>query len=96
MIMSCRSSCISKNLLFRFLLFCISRFAALTRNIRYRRGGKVDIKMPLFRDIRTPEFLRLGKTVKRDTECTFTPFANPVTATATAASGFKDVENNGM
>ena len=35
------------------------RFAALTRNIRYRRGGKVDIKMPLFRDIKTPEFLRL-------------------------------------
>ena len=37
----------------------ILRFAALTRNIRYRRGGKVDIKMPLFRDLKTPEFLRL-------------------------------------
>ena len=34
-------------------------FAALTRNIRYRRGGKVDIKMPLYHDINTPEFIRL-------------------------------------
>jgi hypothetical protein len=52
--------------------------------------------MPLYRDIRTPEFLRLDKTLKRDTECTFTPFAHPATATATAASGSKEVENNGM
>ena len=52
--------------------------------------------MPLYRDIRTPEFLRLDKTLKRDTECTFTPFANPPTATATAASGSKEVESNGM
>jgi hypothetical protein len=50
--------------------------------------------MPLFRDIRTPEFLRLDKTVKRDTECTFTPFASP--AAAIAASGSKEVENNGV
>lgn len=35
------------------------RFGALTRNIRMRRGGKVDIKMPLFKDSKTPEFLRL-------------------------------------
>ena len=48
--------------------------------------------MPLFRDIKTPEFLRLDKTPKRNTECTFTPFANPVTD----ASGSKEVENNGM
>ena len=33
------------------------RFAALTRNIRTRRGSKVDIRVPLFRDKRTPEFL---------------------------------------
>lgn len=86
----------SKKSAFPLVFFCISRFAALTRNIRYRRGGKVDIKMPLYRDIRTPEFLRLDKTLKRDTECTFTPFANPPTATATAASGSKEVESNGM
>ena len=34
------------------------RFAALVSNIRTRRGSKVDIHMPLFRDERTPEFLR--------------------------------------
>jgi hypothetical protein len=33
------------------------RFAALARNIRERRGGKVDIKVPLFKDVRTPEYL---------------------------------------
>ncbi len=33
------------------------RFAALTRNIRERRGEKVDIQVPLFRDEYTPEFL---------------------------------------
>lgn len=32
------------------------RFAALTRNIRTRRGNKVDIQVPLFRDKNTPEF----------------------------------------
>lgn len=32
------------------------RFAALTRNIRSRRGKKVDIQVPLFRDVNTPEF----------------------------------------
>lgn len=32
------------------------RFAALTRNIRARRGEKVNIRVPLFRDLRTPEF----------------------------------------
>ena len=32
------------------------RFAALTRNIRLRRGTKVDIHMPLFPDVNTPEF----------------------------------------
>lgn len=33
------------------------RFGALTRNIRARRGEKVNIKVPLFRDENTPEFL---------------------------------------
>eukprot|EP01038_Epipyxis_sp_PR26KG_P007917 gene7917-10747_t len=32
------------------------RFAALTENIRTRRGSKVDIRVPLFHDIYTPEF----------------------------------------
>jgi glutamate--cysteine ligase catalytic subunit len=32
------------------------RFAALTRNIRARRGEKVNIKIPLFKDENTPEF----------------------------------------
>ena len=32
------------------------RFGTLTRNIRSRRGGKVRIRVPLFRDRRTPEF----------------------------------------
>lgn len=32
------------------------RFAALTRNIRSRRGCKVDIQVPLFKDKNTPEF----------------------------------------
>lgn len=39
--------------------YCINphpRFAALTSNIRQRRGRKVDIKVPLFRDSNTPEF----------------------------------------
>lgn len=33
------------------------RFAALTTNIRVRRGRKVDISVPLFHDVNTPEFL---------------------------------------
>lgn len=32
------------------------RFAALTRDIRTRRGSKVDIQIPLFHDSNTPEF----------------------------------------
>lgn len=36
------------------------RFAALTRNIRNRRGCKVDIQVPLFKDINTPEFKVYG------------------------------------
>ena len=32
------------------------RFGTLTRNIRSRRGAKVNIRVPLFRDARTPEF----------------------------------------
>eukprot|EP01031_Cornospumella_fuschlensis_P029942 gene29942-36163_t len=41
--------------------YCINphpRFAALVRNIRMRRGEKVNVKIPLFRDVRTPEFTR--------------------------------------
>lgn len=32
------------------------RFGTLTANIRQRRGSKVNIKVPLFRDYNTPEF----------------------------------------
>ena len=32
------------------------RFGTLTANIRERRGSKVNIKVPLFRDVNTPEF----------------------------------------
>lgn len=32
------------------------RFATLTRNIRTRRGKKVNIRLPLFKDVNTPEF----------------------------------------
>lgn len=32
------------------------RFAALVRNIRSRRGRKVDIRVPLYRDRNTPEY----------------------------------------
>lgn len=32
------------------------RFAALTNNIRTRRGSKVNIQVPLYQDIATPEF----------------------------------------
>jgi hypothetical protein len=33
------------------------RFGTLTANIRQRRGSKVNIRIPLFRDCNTPEFL---------------------------------------
>jgi glutamate--cysteine ligase catalytic subunit len=36
------------------------RFAALTTNIRSRRGSKVDIQVPLFPDVKTPEFAENG------------------------------------
>lgn len=32
------------------------RFAALTENIRERRGSQVDIQVPLYQDVNTPEF----------------------------------------
>ena len=32
------------------------RFGTLTANIRQRRGSKVNIKIPLFRDYNTPEY----------------------------------------
>lgn len=35
------------------------RFAALTNNIRTRRGSKVDIRVPLYQDINTPEYLNI-------------------------------------
>ncbi|CAM9753113.1 unnamed protein product [Ascophyllum nodosum] len=44
------------------------RFAALTANIRERRGRKIDIKIPLYRDKLTPEFLAEGSTEASDVE----------------------------
>jgi glutamate--cysteine ligase catalytic subunit len=38
------------------------RFATLTANIRKRRGSKVDIRVPLFKDENTPEFQDGGET----------------------------------
>ena len=35
------------------------RFGTLTANVRQRRGSKVNIRVPLFRDISTPEFVGL-------------------------------------
>jgi len=32
------------------------RFGTLTANIRHRRGSKVNIRVPLFRDVNTPEY----------------------------------------
>jgi glutamate--cysteine ligase catalytic subunit len=44
------------------------RFAALVRNIRTRRGSKVNIRVPLFQDTETPEFLAM--IAERDNEQT--------------------------
>lgn len=33
------------------------RFGTLTANVRQRRGSKVNIRVPLFRDVNTPEFV---------------------------------------
>jgi glutamate--cysteine ligase catalytic subunit len=41
------------------------RFAALVQNIRHRRGKKVDIRVPLFHDSNTPEFLSAEKRIAR-------------------------------
>jgi len=38
------------------------RFPAMTENIRARRGMKVDIRVPLYQDLRTPEFLKAEST----------------------------------
>lgn len=36
------------------------RFGTLSANIRQRRGEKVNIRVPLFRDVNTPEFAEFG------------------------------------
>lgn len=48
------------------------RFGTLTANIRKRRGSKVDIRVPLFRDKKTPEFakeLPAGETPSIHMDC---------------------------
>ena len=45
------------------------RFSTLAQNIRIRRTSKVNIKVPLFRDVNTPEFIR------RPADCEASPTA---------------------
>jgi glutamate--cysteine ligase catalytic subunit len=42
------------------------RFATLTKNIRLRKGKKVNIEVPLFKDKKTPEYLPLGPYANTD------------------------------
>lgn len=44
------------------------RFGTLTSNIRQRRGSKVNIRVPLFRDINTPEFADFAATPHGDVD----------------------------
>jgi hypothetical protein len=44
------------------------RFGTLTANIRERRGSKVNIRIPLFRDVNTPEFSTFEKTPHGDVD----------------------------
>jgi hypothetical protein len=45
------------------------RFGTLTANIRQRRGSKVNIRVPLFRDINTPEFKGMGDVLYGEDGC---------------------------
>mmetsp|Transcript_34730 Transcript_34730/g.45919 ORF Transcript_34730/g.45919 Transcript_34730/m.45919 type:complete len:715 (+) Transcript_34730:174-2318(+) len=45
------------------------RFGALTKNIRSRRGRKVDIQIPLFCDDFTPEYQDVNDEVPKATQC---------------------------
>lgn len=45
------------------------RFGTLTTNIRQRRGAKVNIRVPLFRDVNTPEFAHFEGPVGDDDGC---------------------------
>ena len=44
------------------------RFGTLTANIRQRRGSKVNIRIPLFRDVDTPEFQGFEEVPKGDAD----------------------------
>jgi hypothetical protein len=44
------------------------RFGTLTANIRQRRGSKVNIRVPLFRDVNTPEFKDFHEGPKGDVD----------------------------
>eukprot|EP01035_Chromulina_nebulosa_P016859 gene16859-22346_t len=48
------------------------RFAALTENIRWRRQSKVDIRIPLYHDLYTPEFLPTENTLTNNYPSGFT------------------------
>eukprot|EP00565_Helicotheca_tamesis_P006290 CAMPEP_0185726870 /NCGR_PEP_ID=MMETSP1171-20130828/2718_1 /TAXON_ID=374046 /ORGANISM="Helicotheca tamensis, Strain CCMP826" /LENGTH=935 /DNA_ID=CAMNT_0028395311 /DNA_START=66 /DNA_END=2873 /DNA_ORIENTATION=- len=45
------------------------RFGTLSANIRQRRGEKVNIRVPLFRDVNTPEYENLGVAPESDGCC---------------------------
>ena len=45
------------------------RFGTLTANIRHRRGEKVNIRVPLFRDVNTPEYASYAQTGDVDGCC---------------------------
>ena len=45
------------------------RFGTLSANIRQRRGAKVNIRVPLFRDVNTPEYKGYGGALHGDNGC---------------------------
>jgi len=45
------------------------RFATLSANIRQRRGEKVNIRVPLFRDSNTPEYSNYGSSIGKADGC---------------------------
>lgn len=62
------------------------RFKTLTRNIRVRRGSKVDIRVPLFRDTMTPEFSHLSSAA-----AAAAPAADPINGTTEEGDKATDV-----
>ena len=63
------------------------RFGTLTHNIRARRGSKVDIRMPLFKDVHTPEFAFPTVAAVAAAAATAPPPSPPPQADASASGG---------